>query len=238
MSTLQTWVNRAMIQYWIDAQQYKPEQQLQDANVVYHTIEDFIVDRIGEWYFWDISAVDTTVVWQSEYTFPEIATWDFDSVQNIEAISIKYTDDGNFVPVKEINRQTITQDLSQLWNYYTTSNPVYFIADNSYFIYPAPTEAVSGGIKLYGIKWLRDIELTTTEDDMFGGRIPRKYFHYLSQGLEQYILRTQGKSAEAINSHDRFEKVLLPELIWKLWNRKIGINLRQPLNVKKYTNGR
>lgn len=234
MATAQYWVDWAMIDYGIDAVQYPPTMQTRNLNTIYHRIWDFIVDRIWEGIFWDILTVEDTVVGQNEYSLPTIPTWPFLSANKIENISIKYADNEDFVQAKQINRETITEDLSTLSRNYSTANPVYFIADNSYFIFPAPTTAIADGIKVYWIKALRDITLTTDETEMFWGKIPTKYFDYITLGLEQYILRKKGKIDEANNSHDRFERVLLPELIGKLGKRKIGISLRQPLNVSKY----
>lgn len=234
MSTLQTYIDDAMIAYWIDAQQYKPAQQVRDANVVYHKIEDFIVHNIWEWFFWDIATVEDTVANQNEYTFPVIPSWNFDSVQKIENISIKYETNGKFYQATPINRETITEDLSELNERYSEVKPVYFIADNSYFIFPAPKEAIAEAIKIYGIKWLRDVTASTTDANLFGWKIPKKYYSFITEGLEEFILRKQGKRAEAEEARQIFERDRLPRLAERLWNRKIWITLRQPINVSKY----
>jgi hypothetical protein len=172
--------------------------------------------------------VDDTVVWQCEYTLPTDFTWNFDSANKIEWISIKYSSTTWFVPAREVNRQTTLQwkDLEELATSQSSADPIYFVADNSYFIFPAPQEAIAWGIKMYWIKSLADITASTTEADMFNGKIPTKYFYMLSDWMAQFILKSKWQKQEAQASKQIFENETLRSLKDKLGNRKIWISIR------------
>lgn len=227
--TAQTFIDRAMRLNSVNASQYTPAMQIEDLNVIYHQMEDFIVSEIWEWFFWDILQPTITVVWQSEYNFPTWLTWNFDSANKIEAISIKYTSTSSYVPAREVNRQIYTQlnDLTVLATQQPVSDPIYFIADNSIFIYPTPLEAVTDWINWYGIKSLADITAETTDANMFNWKIPLKYYYMLSDWLAQFIIATKWQKVDSENAKDIFERKTLRSLINKLWNRKTGIQLRQ-----------
>ncbi len=238
MATAQTRIDRAMRLNSVSVSQYTPAMQIEDTNVIYHQIEDFIVSEIWEGFFWDILQPTTTVVWQSEYNFPTWLTWNFNSANKIEAISIKYTSTSSYVPAREVNRQIYTQqnDLTVLATQQPVSDPIYFIADNSIFIYPTPLEAVTNWINWYGIKSLADITASTTDANMFNWKIPLKYYYMLSDWLAQFILATKVLKQESEIAKDIFEKKTLRSLINKLWNRKTGIQLRQSPDLSSLHN--
>lgn len=234
--TLQTYIDRARRLNSVDTSQYTADNALEDANIIVHQIEDYITSAIWEGFFWDILTATTTVVSQSEYTIPTISSGNFNAVPKVESISIMYAIGGDFIPAREIDRQTLlqTHDLSWYEVNQSESDPIYFIADNSVFIYPYPSEAVTNGIKFYGIKSLADIVATTAEADLFGGKIPTKYHNLISEGMEQFIFATQWKKAESKAAKDIFELEKLPKLVEKLWNRKVGIQLRWNTDVSIY----
>lgn len=234
MSTLQTIVDRNRRINYVDSSQYTNAMALEDANFRIHQIEDYITSAIWEGFFWDIMYADATVVDQSEYRIPVITTGSFDWVPKIEWISIQYVTDGDFIPAREVNRQTLLQehDLSRYETNQSESDPIYFIADDSYFVYPAPLTAIVGAIKLYWIKSLADVELTTDYDDLFWWKIPQKYYYMID--LTEFIKKWQGKDVEWENAKDIFENKTLPSLVEKLWNRKVGISMRQSPDVSKY----
>lgn len=238
MATAQTRIDRAVRLNSSDNAQYLPAWAIEDLNVIYHQMEDFIVSEIWEGFFWDILQPTTTVVWQSEYTFPTWLIWNFDSANKIEWLSIKYTSTSDYVPAREVNRQITIQenDLTVLATKQPVSDPIYFIADNSVFIYPTPLEAVTNWINWYGIKSLADITATTTDANMFNWKIPLKYYYMLSDWLTQFILAIKWQKVESENAKDIFEKKTLRTLINKLWNRKTGIQLRQAPDLSSLHN--
>lgn len=229
MATAQKYIDRAMrLNWWIDTNQYTPTQAIEDLNVVYHQIEDYITSKIWEWFFWDIWTALTTVIWQSEYSIPVISSGNYDWMPKVESVSIKYTANWDFIPAREVDRSTILQEYDL--DYYQVNqsqwDPIFFVADNSIFIFPVPQEAVSEWIKFYWIKSLIDLTSTTTEANMFWWKIPTKYFYLLSDWMSQFIKRTQWKEADAEASKNIFENEILPKLIDRLWNRKIWVSIR------------
>jgi len=51
-------------------------------------------------------------------------------------------------------------------NYSDYENPIYTVNDNSIFIFPAPKKDITDGIKLSGIRNIKDYTETTTEAEM------------------------------------------------------------------------
>lgn len=233
MATLQKWIDRAM-RWEVDSTQYLPATAIEDANIVIHQIEDYITSAIWEGFFWDILTVTTTAIWQSEYRIPVISTGLFNWTPKVESISVKYTASWDFTKARCVDRETLDYDLA----YYETSQspwvPFFFVADDSVFIYPAPLEAVTWWIKFYGIKSLADVVATTTEADLFGGKIPFKYYYLISDWMMQYIYKNRGKEVEATNARREFEQELLPKLVERLWNRKVWISVRWTPNLNIY----
>jgi hypothetical protein len=234
--TVQTYIDRAMNQNNVDVYQYLPAQSIQDFNIIMHQIEDYITSAIWERFFWDILTVGTTIVDQSEYTLPEITTGNFNWTPKVEAISIQYTAWWDFIPARLKNLDILLQehDLSWYETNVSESNPIFFIADDSYFIYPAPKTAIANAIKLYWIKSLSDVTATTALTDLFGGKIPSKYFYLISDWMKQFIKEMQGKDEESVNAKRIFELEKLPNLVEKLWNRKPWISQRGTPNLSKY----
>lgn len=232
MATLQTRIDRARSLNWVDKLQYDDVLWLQDANIIIHQIEDYITSAIWEWYFWDILKIDTTVIWQTEYSIPILETWAFNWAPKIESISIKYWNE--YIKARPINRQTLDYDLTWYEVNQSEADPIYFIADNSVFIYPAPKTAVTNWLKIYWIKSLADAELTTTDEELFWWKIPTKYYYYISDWMEYYIKKFQRQDNEAINAKRLFDNEKLPELVEKLGNRKIWISERWTPNLSKY----
>lgn len=235
MSNLNTRVNNARNLNNVDTNQYSDTQALLHSNIIIHQIEDYIVNAIWERFFWDILAVQNTVVNQNEYTLPTLSSGLFDWANKIESISIQYRTWWEFIKAEEVNFETLEHDLTWYEANQSEATPIYFVADKSVFIYPSPKVQINWAIKFYWIKSLKDVTtLTTPDSDLFGGKIPTKYYYLISEWLEQFILRSQNRNQEAIQSKDRFDNVLLPSIVDKLWNRKVGISMRKPADISKY----
>jgi len=234
MATLQTRVDRARTKNYVNSTQYTDTVALEDANVIIHQIEDYITSAIWEGFFWDILSIDTTFVDQNEYTIPVISTGLFNWTSKLESISIQYETDWDFIKATEKNRETLEYDLT--WYNTNTSirYPIYFIADNSVFIYPAPSKVIVWAIKFYWIRSLADVTLATTDANLFWGKIPTKYYYLISDWLKQFIKAWQGKEDEAITARRLFEQEILPWIVEKLWNRKVWISVRGTPDLSKY----
>lgn len=229
MSNVQTLINRAMSLNNVDIYQYPSDVALEDFNIIYHQVEDYIKTNIGERYFWDILYTDT-VIWINEYKLPSWLTWNFNEAKKIEDLSIKYKNNWDYIKPRLVYIEQLNLDISILEQNQSSEDPIYFIADDSYFIFPSVKEIVVDWIKLYWLKSLIDVWLTTTYENILWGKISHKYYHYISEWLEQFILKRQWKKQEAELAKDVFERKTLPRLIQKLWNRKTWIiKRRNPL---------
>ncbi len=232
MSTIQTLINRTMRLNNTNSNNYLPTSAIEDINIRYNQFKRFVIDEVWEGFFWDVLPVDTTVVWQSEYWLPTTITdsnWNedtiFKNVTHVESISIKYKNsDVDFIKARCVNRQTLDKDIGFYIVWQSFSDPFYFIADNSFFIFPAPREAVVWGIKIFWYKDLIDIEADTTYEEVFWWKISFEYYPIIFD-LSEFIKREEWKNEEA----DKLEiqhKQRLFELINKIWNRKIWIQKR------------
>lgn len=182
--TWQEIINFALWICWgISASQYPNAET--NLNIAYHNVKRAIID-IREDFFWDILTVSATVVWQSEYRIPTISTGNFNKVTKIMWASIKYSSSENFRKLEKRHQYQLEQDLSYYESSQWQSNPFFFVADDSIFIYPAPTVAVSSGLIIYGIKNLIDIDADTTSADMFWWKIDPE-FHYVVAFYMAYL---------------------------------------------------
>jgi hypothetical protein len=116
---------------------------LVSANVWYDTLAAEIVAAMDDWDIGgEISTADT-VANQQEYVFPT-------DIFKIKRIEVTY--DGinwsvaNRFDVNEMSRPTDTTTIQQN---FSTSKPYVDTYDNSIFLYPIPTLAITGGIKIF-----------------------------------------------------------------------------------------
>jgi len=202
---VQSIVTRARRLGYVDSNQYQDSQAIEDFNIIYHDIENTIVD-IQEDYFWDYFLTNT-IVGQSEYLFPDLWDADYDSLYKNIALSIKYSSlDIDFSKASRVYPYQLDHDIEWYKTGQSRYKPFFYIADTSFFIYPVPTEEVSQGLKIYGIKNLSDLAITATADEIFANNIPKKFYHIISLGMLEFIYQSRGMINEAINARARYEK--------------------------------
>lgn len=155
----------------VDTSQYTDANALIDLNTLKDEFWSAIVTTVQENYNWD-RWTDTTVALQSEYPIPTVA-YNTAGSKLLKWLSISYdwdtyTETGNiiYIKVREVNPDTLEND----WDYYVENqsedDPIYYIADNSVFIAPAPRTWVTNWLKLTWIRKIPDYTLSTTEADM------------------------------------------------------------------------
>jgi len=179
--------------------QYPDAQVLKYLNIVKNNFWSYIVTALNEDYDWDIFLTDT-VANQSEYVMPLMAS-DTAWAKKLKWLSINYDgetyDDWSIKYIKA--KETKLSSLTREWNYYVNNQdqafPIYYIADNSVFIAPAPTSAITSALQLKGIKKIPDYTVDTVEANMV---IPIDHHDILIQGVLPYILKSQGKNSESI----------------------------------------
>jgi len=159
------------------------------------------------WDIWETSSV----VWQSEYVIPEAAS-DTEWNLKIDAISISYTweleDDWSLKYKKA--RPVEIGNLPQNWNYYrnkqSKEDPIFYIADKSIFIAPAPVTENWAIVDWVQIKWIKsipDYSVWWTEASI---KLPSYLHSVLVTGLAPYIRRSEWNESKGINAQVEYER--------------------------------
>lgn len=184
-----------------------------DLNKSYHYIEDCITENIGENYFYQEVTSNITVDWQKEYVMDVVPAGNLDWVNKTLGVSIDYGND-TFVKAVKVDINSLEHDPSWYETNQPTSSPIYTIQDNSVMIFPVPTALTVGYIKMYIIQNLIDLTASTTEDDIFNGKIPTKYHPLIALGAEQYSYQRRQMFDKAQESEQRFHGKLFGEYAW------------------------
>jgi hypothetical protein len=168
-----------------------------------------IVTAVGEDFRWQ-QWTTNSVVGQSEYPMLEVAT-DRAGTKKIESVYVAYDNTlyANTSKLEYTKCTLVTRtSLEREWEWYEANQPankpLYIIADNSIFIAPLPTVAITNGIKLTGIRKIVDY---TSDTDETGMGITSEYSSVLVQGLIPYIYRFQGKINEANAETAEYERL-------------------------------
>lgn len=156
----------------VDTSQYSDANALKDLNTLKDEFWSELVTESPESFAWQRWLVDVTTT-NTEYTLAEVAynkAW----TKLLKGLAINYdwetySETWNLIytPAREVNPDTLEHD----WFYYVENqskdDPMYFVADNSYFIAPSFRDAwLEDRIKLTWIRKIPDYELTTTEANM------------------------------------------------------------------------
>lgn len=155
----------------VDSSQYTDANALIDLNTLKDEFWSAIVTNVQERYNWEKWKTDLVAL-QSEYTLATVA-YNTSWTKLLNSVSINYdwetytnTWELKYIKCTLKNPDTLEND----WDYYvenqSETDPIYYVADNSYFIAPAPITAVTNWIKLSWIRKIPDYSLTTTEADM------------------------------------------------------------------------
>lgn len=158
---------------WVSTTQYPQAQFLLDINEAKDEFWTHIVSRLEEDSNYEIWTTNTVAL-QSEYQTPEVA-YNLAWAKVLKGLSINYNGETytetwalKYIKASEVNPTTLEYD----WDYYVENQdkdkPIYYIADKSVFIAPAPrwTEAGVNRIKLTGIRKITDYTISTTEAEM------------------------------------------------------------------------
>lgn len=199
----QNLVDRARRLAYVDSTQYSDTVAIEDLNIIYHDIENTIITEVSEDFFWDYFTADT-VIWQEEYNLPTWLSGNYTSLYKSLAISVKYSADTDYIKWERQYPYLLPQDLSHYKTNQPKSKPFYHISDKSYFIYPAPTEVVTGWIKIYWIKNLSDLTISSTANDIFAGSIPTKFYNIISLWMLEFIYQARWMINEANNARMRY----------------------------------
>ena len=156
----------------VDEYQYTDADALKDLNTLKDSFWSLIVTEAPESYNWDRWLVDLTTT-NTEYQIPEVA-YNKAGAKLLKWISINYnwetySETGNlkYINAREVNPNTLEHEWFHYVENQSKDDPIYFVADNSYFIAPSfRTAGLVNRIKLTWIRKIPDYELTTTEANM------------------------------------------------------------------------
>lgn len=157
---------------WVSTSQYSQAQFLLDINEAKDEFFSAYVAKLNNERNWDSWKVDDTTL-ISEYAMPEVA-YDTAWAKVLSWVAVNYTWDTyttTGLPIYIPARLVSPDSLEYEWNYYvenqSTNDPMYMIADNSYFIAPSfRTASLSERIKLTWIRKIPDYTISTTEAGM------------------------------------------------------------------------
>ncbi len=175
-----------------------------DLDYRYQELVDVIVSVTKGDYFWDLWVTDT-VVWQSEYIAEKlgIAPDDLD-IKKINKVFVKYTaDQEKFTKVTYQNPWVLQEHPDYYKTNQSVVNPFFYIQDNSIFLYPAPTEIVTGGLELFVIHKPAAISTASAESDI---EIPIQFTNLLVVWLRIDIYLSEWKENEAQIAQQKYDK--------------------------------
>lgn len=198
----QTIIDRARRLSSTSSKYYSDADALADLNQVKNLLWSTIVTYVNENFYWQEFTVDTAdlVAGQSEYTLPAISAtlqW----AKKLRDVKIAYSStpySGTSVLQYVVAREVDPSSLPLPWSYYVQFQnpltPLFYIADNSYFIAPALTTVTAGAIVITGIRNIPDYTALTTEADMV---IPLDQQELLVYGLIPYVYDMKSMAAES-----------------------------------------
>lgn len=188
-------IDRALRLTHTNVNDYNATQSIEDLNLVYQDMVDEIVVNTKWDYFWD-TGLTNTIVNQSEYVAEKlgIAPDDLD-IKKINKVFVKYKSTDTYKALLSYQSPTT---LTKHPDYYKANQvitqPFFYIQDNSIFIYPAPTEAIVGGLELYVIHKPAELTVASSEAQI---EITPQFHKVMADGLKSYIYQSQGKINEA-----------------------------------------
>lgn len=211
------WIlNKSRRLAYCDITQYPNTEWLEDLNEIYQDLVTTITQQVNEDYFYDIFT-SNTVDWQNEYTFSvpiAEAVW----MNKLKSLYVKYTADWEYRTARQISESTM--EMTPDWYKINQSpeDPVFRIADNSFFIYPTPKEVVVWGIKLSVTTIPRDLLIDDTESAI---KLHRQYHNVLIWGILPYIFQSKwliNEKNDALATYERLKR----DLVRKLTDRDLS----------------
>lgn len=169
-------------------------------NRAYRFLINEIRQKVNEDYFYN-EWISDTVQNQREYRFLD-RTASIPWMVKVKGISIKYkTTDTEYKKVRPETLSNLDRDLEWYSTNQSKDDPFFIISDNSVFIYPSPTEAVTWWIKFYWISDPCDLTTTSVEWDI---KIPLEFHDLIPLGMMPYSYQARGMLNEKNNAKNEF----------------------------------
>lgn len=182
--------NRGLKFAHTNALDYSTTLASEDMELRHQDLVDRIVSVTKGDYFWDLGKTNT-VVNQSEYVADKLGISPDDlDIKKINKVFVKYVSTDTYpTRLSYVSPNTLEYHP----DYYKLNQPkstaFFYIQDESIFIYPAPTEAITSGLELFVIHKPAAIDTDTTEANI---EIPTQFHRLISLGLAADILYSQG----------------------------------------------
>lgn len=159
---------------------------LKYANIARHEIENSIVTRVDEDFFYRTFKVNTTAN-EYEYNF-QTSTSTQIGMKKILSAGIRYaTDTIYYQPIYPCPTKDFNKYIDELKATQSTSQAFFTLKNSSLFVYPAPTESVTNWLTVEAIVTLPDLTTTSTEADIFPNSELRDYHYIIALGIVPYI---------------------------------------------------
>ena len=179
------------------------------------------IQLLDEEYFFDYG-IGNTVIDQTEYQVKQLVspTYGTVDVTQVKNVLVKYTSDQvNFINAREVHKESLEYGTDYYATRQNVNDPFYYIQDNSIFLYPAPTEAVTGGFKAECIIQPPDLLIADTIDKVF---VPKRIQRIIEEWMMPFAYEYLGKEnmiVWAVNMYDKRKK----EALAHIKNRSDGI---------------
>lgn len=161
---------------------YPIAQKTRNINRWYHQIVSWILEAQDDWDFDDILASNypiatkSLVANQQDYALPATAGVGNDRVLKLQRVEVTY-DGVNWYKAEPINLKEIgtATDATTINNNFSSSEPFYAVKNNAIWLFPIPTAAVSGGLKVWFNRRITDIftAADTTQEPSFDEQFHR-----------------------------------------------------------------
>ena len=183
---------------------YPDAQALLTMNIRYADLVDLIVNYVKERFFWDIWETDT-IIWQSEYLAESLGVSPDDlDIKKIDWLYVRYKSTDQYMKkLTYRDEASLTMDKAYYEENTSESDAFFYIADDSYFIYPTPSEAVTNWIKLEVIHAPADLTMDSVESDI---ELERQFHYIISLWLEIDIYKSQGKLNESSLAQQNYDR--------------------------------
>lgn len=161
----------------VDSTQYTDDEAIVHFNLVYSDVISDIITKVDEDYYWD-KVTDSLVQWQTEYRIEEIVVSPTNyKINEINKVFVKYNSSATYhTKARRINPASLEFDFDWYATNQSTSDPIYYVQDNSVFIAPAPTANVTWWIKIEVIYQPPELAKTDSEASIL---IPRRFHRVL-----------------------------------------------------------
>jgi hypothetical protein len=203
----------------VDAVQVSDATLLSFVNIAYADLWSAIAREVNEDFFFHTWYVNT-VAGTNAYSLPVETGTTVGMLAGL-GVSMRYRAGGEYVRLRQSRVSSLDRDLDSYASSQSEGDAFFVLGDTHILVFPEPTESVTAGIKLYGIRACAPLVLADTEPSV---AIPREYHHLISLGARAYIHESRGNpsEAEAARAHYEAEKA---RMVRHLSERMLGADI-------------